>query len=184
MIWDTETVIDGEVSVELKMAKNRAAIGGLLLRVSEPAVGADNWNGYEVSLDATKKTVFLGEHRHNWLLRREQPVDTSPDVWHKLRVVLAGKRVQIFVDDAKSPQIDEEIEPPLVGGLTGLRTWASEIEYRNFEILRTERSQKANWLPVKGQSSTPRDDAAWARHRALEALCRSVLNLNEFVYAD
>ncbi len=183
VLWDAEPIVDGEVRVEMKMTPNRASIGGLVVHVSEPQVGADNWYGYEISLNAGNQTVMVGEHRHNWRQRQEQKVDTKSGVWHKLRAVLTGKRVQVYVDDSATPQIDDEVDPPLTGSLAGLRTWGSEIEYRNFEIIRGDEHRKPTWQTSE-RVEAPHSDQAWAQRQALEALCRAVLNLNEFVYVD
>ena len=160
-------------------------IGGLILRVSEPRIGADNWYGHEVSFDFSRKVVFLGDHRNNWMPLVDQPVQVTPDTWHQLRVVMKEKRIQVFVNGSTRPQIDKEVDPPLAGTLVGVRTWGSEIEYRNFELTREGKTVRAQWqLPEGGPVNLPRSDPQWARQRALEAFCRSVFNLNEFVYVD
>lgn len=185
LIWDSEPLHNGEVRIEMKFSKRNAAIGGLILRVSEPKIGADNWFGHEVSLDFGTRTVFLGDHRNNWKLLQSQAVNIAPETWHKLRVVMAEKRLRVFVDGASKPQIDAEVDPPLSGSLVGLRTWGSEIEYRNMEVIQDGKTVKPNWAPPSGTVTTPPvSDFAWARHRSLEAYCRSLFNLNEFIYVD
>ena len=184
LLWVDQPMLDGEISVELKLNKERANIGGLIARVSDPKIGADNWLGYEISLNATKKTLLFGEHRNNWTPIEEVPLAIDFHDWHQLRVRFNQDRIQIFVDASETPSIDRKLETPLVGDLVGLRTWGSEIEYRNMKLQRDEKSIAASWgIPANLESqSVPIDE--WALRQAIEAFCRSVFNLNEFVYVD
>ncbi len=184
VVWDEQSLENGEVSVEMRMVPNRANIGGLILRVREPKVGADNWFGYEISLDSARQTVFIGDHRNNWAKRAEAAYKVGPGRWHKLRVVMNGPKFQLFVDGAKEPQVEYVDPNPLAGGLVGLRTWGSEIAYRNLTILKDGKRTAADFRPPHIERPVRPTDEQQARHRGLQALCQVVLNLNEFVYAD
>ena len=39
---------------------------GLILRVARPGSGADDFDGYEIALDAGRKVICVGRHRHNY----------------------------------------------------------------------------------------------------------------------
>ena len=189
LLWDTHPVHNGQVKVEMKMTPGKAAIGGLLLRVSEPKIGADNWYGYEVSLDIPSKTVMLGDHRQNFTLRRSQPAAVKAGQWHALRVVLSGTRVEVYLDGGSTPIIQDDIDPPLTGALAGLRTWGSEIEFRNFEVIENGQVSHAQWVMPGAEGTVadaplPEPDQVWADRQAIEAFCRSLLNINEFLYVD
>ncbi|MBM3966132.1 MAG: DUF1553 domain-containing protein [Planctomycetes bacterium] len=184
LLWVDQPMQDGEISVEMKFNKERANIGGLIARVSDPKIGADNWLGYEISLNAAKKTLLFGEHRYNWTPIEEVPLAIDFHDWHQLRARFSQDRIQIFVDAAETPTIDRKLEAPLLGDLVGLRTWGSEIEYRNMQLQRDDKLISASWgIPNNPESpSVPVDE--WALRQAIEAFCRSVFNLNEFVYVD
>ena len=184
MTWDTQMVGDGEISVELRMTPGRAEIGGLIARVRDPKTGADNWHGYELSLNAAQQTVFIGDHRNNWNLRAQSPVKVTPGQWHKLRVVMQGPLLEIFVDDAREPNVTYRDPTPLPAGVVGLRTWGSEIEYRNLSIKTAERTVKAHFQPAIRKPQPVPDVETFARRHALEAFCRVIFNLNEFIYVD
>lgn len=178
------TMVDGEISVEMKMNKDRSNIGGLIARVSDPKIGADNWLGYEISLNATQKTLLFGEHRNNWTPLEEVPLSIDFYDWHQLRVRLSHDRIQIFIDASNSPTIDRKLDSPLQGDLVGLRTWGSEIEYRNMKLQLGEKTIAASWGSDTNfeAQSIPVDE--WATYQAIAAFCRSIFNLNEFVYVD
>src|ERR1700758_3281272 len=49
--WSVE---DGEAGVEVFFPDKKAGNAGLIVRVGKPGVGADNFDGYEVSLDPAR----------------------------------------------------------------------------------------------------------------------------------
>ncbi|HND56621.1 MAG TPA: DUF1080 domain-containing protein, partial [Pirellulaceae bacterium] len=184
LIWDAQPLKSGEVEMEMRMTPGRAQIGGFILRVSEPKVGADNWFGYEVSLNAGDKSILFGEHRNNWAPRRSAPFPVKPGEWHHLRVVLDEARLRVFVDRPDEPQIDIDLPSPLAGAGVGLRTWGSEIQYRNVQVRRGSEVRLARWPAPQPQSIATTADADWARRQAVAALARVLFNSNEFVYVD
>jgi mono/diheme cytochrome c family protein len=196
LIWDQATLRDGEVSVDLKFASGASNIGGLILRVSEPKIGADNWLGYEVSLNMTKKTILFGEHRNNWTPLAEVPAEIEPDRWHRLKArtetLSDGQlKLSIFLDDQATPILIQTLSAPLPGDGIGLRTWGSQIEYRNFVIRRGSEELRPDWsIARNGQQSTSNTETTdgdveiWAARKALEMLCRTLMNTNEFMYVD
>ena len=66
IVRDQQPLTTGQVTVEMRMPAGKAEIGGLLLCVSEPKIGADNWFGYEVSLNIPARSVLVGDHRNNF----------------------------------------------------------------------------------------------------------------------
>jgi hypothetical protein len=186
VVWDEHSIENGEVSVEMRFSPGRAQIGGLILRVREPKVGADNWFGYEVSLDAARQTVFIGDHRNNWTKRAEAAAKIEPGRWHRLRVVMAGPKFQLYVDGADRPLVEFADTNPLATGAVGLRTWGSEVAFRNLVVTKAGKKLVANFRPPKVQVIQPARPTTeqQAHHRALQSLCQVLLNLNEFVYVD
>ena len=206
LIWDQAALRDGEVSVDLKFASGAANIGGLILRVSEPKVGADNWLGYEVSLNMTTKTILFGEHRNNWTPLAEVPSDIATDRWHRLKARMetlndGQLKLAIFLDDQPTPLLTQTLSVPLPGDAIGLRTWGSQIEYRDFVLRRGNEELRPDWsiarnAPQNTSNSATSDGVAedgdleegdveaWAARKALEMLGRTLMNTNEFMYVD
>jgi hypothetical protein len=183
IVWDDHPFENGEISVELRLQPNAAYKGGLIARVGEPKVGPDNWSGYDISLDVSRQTVVVADHRSNWLRLAEGACKVEPGRWHHLRVVLEGPRIKVFVDGADRPQVEYVDAKPLPGGLVGLRTRESEIAYRNLTIKKDGKTIAADFR--RPSIAPPRStDGQPARRQAMQALCRVILNLNEFVYVD
>ncbi|MFM7167168.1 MAG: DUF1553 domain-containing protein [Planctomycetaceae bacterium] len=186
ILWDQQPLSAGEVSVELRMPGGRAEIGGLLLCVSEPKIGADNWFGYEVSLNLPAQSVLLGDHRQNFRLLRQQAADVAADRWHQLKAVLRDDRILVYLDGNEQPLLNEPLNDRLQGRLAGLRTWGSDIEFRNFRVRSAEQSevQTAVWPAAELRQLPQADPAEQRRLQGLAALCRTMFSLNEFVYLE
>ena len=67
------------------------------------------------------------------------PVEVEPGRWHKLRVELAGPTLRVFVDGAKEPAIAfDDTDGAIRDGRVGVRTWGSDVEFRNVVVERIE----------------------------------------------
>ena len=167
-------VADGFVSCEVRLADAKGGNAGLILRVQEPAMGADAWVGYEVSLSARNQNVMLGRHRHDFHMLKEAPAAVEPGRWHRLRVALAGATIRVFVDGAKAPAISFDDPEPIHSGRVGVRTWESDASFRNLVIETADgdvsdrfepgpddpsRGLSANWDLVREGETSPR--LAW-----------------------
>jgi alpha-L-arabinofuranosidase len=125
---------DASIEVELKFGK-QIEIAGLIVRVDDPDTGADDFNGYEISLNAITKQIVLGKHRYNWQLLQEAAAGFDPSVWNRLRVELSGENIRIYLNDSQNPAIDyTDTSAPFLSGKTGLRTWNSDVAFRNLKI--------------------------------------------------
>ncbi len=127
---------DGSVETEVKFPRGEGGNAGLLLRVNSAGEGADNFDGYEISLQPNGR-VILGKHRHNWQPLRDVEVGFTPTQWTRLRVQLDGARLRVFVGDSTTPQIDfKDIDAPFSTGTFALRTWNSDAQFQNVRVTR------------------------------------------------
>ena len=120
----------GEVGVEIRLADRRAGNAGLIVKVARPGVGADNFDGYEVSLDAAAGVLRLGRHRHDWELIRDTPCEVPVGAWIPLVVKLTERTVEVLVN-GKSVIAFNDGDRALRAGTVGLRTWQRAAQYRN-----------------------------------------------------
>ena len=190
LLWDAAGKLAGEVSFTAGLRVTDGDIAGLIMNVTDPKVGADNWNGYEVSLYLHEQKLVLGSHENNFITLASVPAPVTRGKWHQLRAQVAGKRVKVYLDGRDKPYIDFIVKKPLPPGLAGLRTWGAEVEYRNIKI------ESGGKTLIFTQAETPAADAAEPggivlapdpdRHgrRALAQFCSLLLNLNEFLYVD
>ena len=132
LIADTPAFAAGEVGVEVFLPEGKAGNAGLIVKVSEPGVGADKFVGYEIALDATGRLV-LGRHRQNWEPIRNVPREILPNRWIALVVRLTENSLEVALD-GQSVITYQDKEHPLTSGRVGLRTWQRDARFRNFYV--------------------------------------------------
>jgi alpha-L-arabinofuranosidase len=140
LVYDPLEVDNGLVEVELRFAGRNGDNAGLLVRVGDPGNGADNFDGYEISLAADGKRVILGKHRHNWQALRQTSVDCRPHDWNKLGVRMERGRIEVLLNGTSVLNY-EDLHDPLSNGRVALRTWNSDVEFRNLTIVRNGRKE-------------------------------------------
>jgi hypothetical protein len=154
LVRESPAVEDGLVECDVRLDDDKGDNAGLILRVSDPRVGADAWIGYEVSISNRNHAVILGRHRNNWTLLRSAPADIAVGEWHRLRVRMDGPRLRIWLDaiGAAPPIIDfDDGAEALPGGRIGVRTWNSRAGFRRLRV----RAGAADVLDEMDRPSAP-----------------------------
>lgn len=128
-----DSVPDATVGVELRFADATEGNAGLILRVDHPGVGADRFEGYEVSLDPSRGVIVLGKHRQDWQPLAEADAPIAVGEWIPLAVELAGGRLSVSVG-GRTALVYDDVDSPLQGGGVGLRTWQRPAEFRDLWI--------------------------------------------------
>jgi hypothetical protein len=132
IVCDGPAFSEGEASVDVWLTESAGGNGGLILKVSDPAKGADLFNGYEVALERPG-TLVLGRHRRNWEPLRRIPCDVPVNQWITLAVRMTAKTLEVLVN-GKSMTKFEDTEHPLETGKVGLRTWQHDVRFRNLSV--------------------------------------------------
>ncbi|MGH7138545.1 MAG: family 16 glycoside hydrolase, partial [Pirellulales bacterium] len=148
---------DGAAGVEVFFPDRKPGNAGLLVRLDKPGVGADQFDGYEVSLDPSASIALLGRHRRNWQLLQTAPWNVPIGRWIALEARLAGSTIEVLVD-GKSVIRYEDRDRPLAKGTVAVRPWQREARYRKLWV-ETEgelhklpfEEQEANRGPISGQ---------------------------------
>ncbi|WP_161604741.1 family 16 glycoside hydrolase [Roseiconus nitratireducens] len=125
----------GVVSVDVQLPGNDAGNGGLILAVGDAKRGADNFRGYEVSLDCQANRLIVGRHDHDFRRLAYVPCPVPADEWIGLRVVIEGDHFSVDVNDKRLVEIRDE--RPLPPGTIGLRQWQRPARYRNLELIKS-----------------------------------------------
>lgn len=123
----------GEVSVEIFFADPQAGNSGLILKLNHPRAGADNFIGYEISLQPDGRLV-LGRHRDNWEPIRSVPCKAPINQWVTLSVKLDDDAIEAFVDGVPVLQY-KDAEHPLPPGGVALRAWQRAARFRNLRVI-------------------------------------------------
>ncbi|HZL89734.1 MAG TPA: DUF1553 domain-containing protein [Pirellulaceae bacterium] len=168
---------DGTIEAQVMLLEG-GGDAGLILRVNQAERGVDTLHAYNINF--RKDQLRLGKHQNDWKALATSAMELAPRQWHDVKVVLEGARIRVFVGGAKEPQIDYTDEAPLPQGKIGFRTYSISSAVRNFRVQTAERTATLDFKPSGSSFLSPTP----AAQRALAALCKLVLNLNEFVYVD
>src|SRR3954447_25545168 len=125
----------GEVSVQVRFPDNKPGLAGLIVKVSDPGVGAARFDGYEVSLDPSRQLLGFGRHRGNWEPIRNVPCAVPVNRWLDLSVGMSDTGLTVRVDDRTVLEFEHR-KHPLPAGAVGLRTWQREAGFRGLAIRR------------------------------------------------
>lgn len=133
LIYQERQISSATIEVEIR-TDDINSIAGFIVNVTNPGNGADAFNGYEVALNARKKSFVLGKHQQNW-----QPISDTEMVfnpvgeWNKLRVIINGAKLQIYLNDTLIKTY-EDTHSPLQSGYVGLRSFGGSATFRNLKI--------------------------------------------------
>lgn len=153
-----EPLGDGEISVDLWFENKDAGNSGFLARVGKPVVGADNFDGYEISLEPGRQLAVLGRHVHNWALLKEEPVNVPLKEWVNLKARLKGSQIEVLVNDRLVIRYEDQDKSLSKAGAVALRQWQRSAGYRNLAVDRGTgpvkmpfvQNQKARNVAVSG----------------------------------
>ena len=143
----------GEVGVEVLLADAAQGNAGLIVKLSDPGVGADRFNGYEVALDAAAGHLRFARHRQNYEPIRDVPLAVPVNRWIALVVRMTETRLEIVVD-GKTMLVYEDREHPLVSGGVAFRSWQREATFRNFWISTGNKNKTIALEPAAVETET------------------------------
>ena len=124
---------EGTVRLEVFLADRSPGNAGLIVNVRAPGLGADNFVGYEIALDAERNVVVLGRHRRNWEPIRAVPCAIPIGAWIPLVVRIEKGLLSVIAGDTRVAAYRDE-EQPLGPGTIGLRPWSRPAGYRNVTV--------------------------------------------------
>ena len=133
LVSELPAFTEGEVGVEVFVPDRHCSNTGLIVRVARPGKGMDNFDGYEIALNAAEQNVRLGRHRHNWEAIKDTPCAVPTGQWVPLVVKLHGRTIEIFVS-GKSILRYEDGKAALLSGAIGLRQFQPEARYRKLWV--------------------------------------------------
>ena len=129
LVSEVAPLLYGEVAVQVRFEDNKPGLAGLILRVDQAAVGADRFQGYEISLDPSRQMLTFGRHRQNWEHLRDAPCEVPVGRWVDLVVRMKGPEVTVQVEGRPVLRFEDR-EHPLGAGAIGLRTWRKDAAFR------------------------------------------------------
>ena len=121
----TDFTYDSQVSVPAR------GDAGLLFRVAKPGFGDLEFNGYYVGLSAQDKAVLLGKSNGTWTEIKRVPFAIQPDQAYPVRIVTAGAKISVFVQDTATPMLEAE-DGDHGSGSIGVRTATKKFAIPRF----------------------------------------------------
>lgn len=165
LVADGVTLADGAVGVEVSFRPaEQGGNAGLVVKVADPAVGADEFTGYEVSFDAGGSLV-LGRHRRNWEPLRTVRCPAPVGRWAALGVKTSGRRIEVTVDGRTLLTYDDA-EHPLAPGAVGLRTWRRAARFRNLRVDTGGGFRSLPFKPVEADAAAGAVSGMWRALRS------------------
>jgi hypothetical protein len=141
---------DGEAGVEVFVPDRKLTNAGLIVRVADADTGADNFDGYEIALNAQDQSVLLGRHRQDFQSLKTAPCDVPTGQWVSLSVKLDGSAIEVLVN-GKSVLRHDDGRAALPAGAVGLRQWQREGRYRNLWVKTGGQTQKLGFEPASNE---------------------------------
>lgn len=133
LVYDKTLGKDYSVSVQLKFGKANVN-AGLILNVNKARNGADNFDGYEISLDPNRQMLVLGKHLNNWVPLTEVNVKFNPNEFTTLKVSVHDGEITVYLNNSAQPDLQFTDSQVLAAGNAGLRVYQVDAEFKNFSI--------------------------------------------------
>lgn len=140
LVYDLKEFADATVQADLRFT-GKGESGGLLLRVANPGIGDDVFEGYEISLSREGKKVMLGKHLQDFKMLKQESISFNPEIWNTLKVTVTGSEISVFLNQNRILSFKDE-NTPLLKGKIGLRTWKSGLEFQNILVQENGKSEK------------------------------------------
>lgn len=134
IIYNEADFGNGVMEVDLRMKNDRGNMTGIAFRVSDAAIGLNNFNGYSVSFANTGKTIVIGKHRSNkFEMLKELNYDFDPYQWNRVKVAMKNNAFDVFLN-GKNIFTYTDTKNPILSGKVGLRNQVADADYRNLTI--------------------------------------------------
>jgi hypothetical protein len=148
LVSDQAPLGRGAVGVEVFFADRTAGNAGLIVKTGRVGVGADNFDGYEVSLNPGRNVLTLGRHRHNWEPIRDVPCPVPIGEWVRLEVHFTEQALEVLVNDRSVIRYEDRQHPLRSGGF-GLRQWQRAARYCNLWVQADGANGRREALPFQ-----------------------------------
>ncbi len=111
-----------DFSYDAHVTLGEAGNAGLIFRVNNAAIGADNYQGYYCGLFATENRVELGKANGKWTTIKAAPRNLSPGRAYHVRILANGPQIRVFIDNMAQPVL-EATDETYTEGAIGVRQY-------------------------------------------------------------
>ncbi len=156
LVYNKTLAKNSSVSVQVKFGKADVN-AGLILNVNKARNGADNFEGYEISLDPNRQMLVLGKHLNNWVLLKEVKVKFNTNEFTTLKVSVHGGEITVYLNNSVQPDLQFTDSQVLAAGNAGLRVYQADAEFKNFSITEGKTQIMASFIA----QSKPQVSGMW-----------------------
>ncbi len=117
----------GDCVYEADVITGEKGDAGLLFRIEKIAIGADNFQGYYVGIEAATNRVVLGKANGKWTEIKQAQKTLDAQKACRVRVEAQGAQIKVWVDDMETPII-EATDDSYKFGAVGVRHYGAEAK--------------------------------------------------------
>ena len=133
-IRENGIVKNGSVEADIKFIRN-GFNAGFIVRVNNEGSGADNFDGYEISISASRHNVILGKHMHNYKQLAEAKATFDGKQWQHVKVAMQNTHILVYLNNETKAAIDYvDNDNPLLTGKIGLRIYNAAAAFKDIVI--------------------------------------------------
>ena len=131
--WQNYT-LQGDVMIT--STTGSAPNSGLLVHVTDPAIGVDALKGYYAGINANSDTLILGRHNNNWTLLGEKSIPSGVAInqWYHIFFEVEGCNFTVTVQPTDSPEQTKlnvaDNGCTQTAGQIGVRTFSAAARWR------------------------------------------------------
>ena len=172
-LWPGARFTNGRMEARIQLASS-TEFASLLLRTQ---VSDDVAQGYEVRFDGREQRLSLVRHGKELVTVATAAAPLPVGTMIPVQIEADGARVRVWLNSHTQPVLDTvDPQPWLTAGNVGVRTWGGALEMEDLTLQLTD-GGPGERVHVSPHHPDP-------AHRALQAVCLLILNLNEVVYVD
>ena len=120
---------DGAFETDIRFDNDRGVRAGVVVRLSDPGPGFNNFRGYSVSLSSIGGYLDLCKHDHNEVRLVSRELKHDPYKWVRLRVETEGAAIRVYLDGKLEIEYTDE-DRPFLSGKAAFRDLQSDTYYR------------------------------------------------------
>lgn len=117
-----------DVSYQGEVIVGTKGNAGLIFRATDLSIGPDHYRGYYVGISAENQQLILGKSNNAWeeIKTLRHPITAGRT--YTLRVEARGDRIQVWIDDAKTPVVDAR-DSSFSSGALGVRSYSNTASF-------------------------------------------------------
>jgi GH43 family beta-xylosidase/uncharacterized protein YjdB len=120
-------VYEADISIKDGVNSDNA---GLIFRVNNPSVGADNLQGYYAGI-TVNNLVQLGKMNNNWKELASIPFTVQQNKVYRMKVETKGSNIDIYIDGTL---VLSAVDSTFTQGSIGVRSFWTNVTYDNLKV--------------------------------------------------